>query len=172
MCGPASTPPFRASGGPHPTVPFRSAEAAASSGGKRGGREAETLPLPTNTPNIKCRYTGCPKFCLLPSKVKSTPVSTEVVCPLVSRNYKVSATVGVNTVIMVPCSAILDTGAGPNLIREEILPEDWERSRLSGTTAYQIIGGRASASPTGRDRDARAVGGTSCPIAFLSWLRA
>jgi hypothetical protein len=45
---------------------------------------------------------------------------------------------------MVPVRAILDTGAGPNLIREEILPEDLERSRLSGTPAYQIIeaGGR------------------------------
>jgi hypothetical protein len=41
---------------------------------------------------------------------------------------------------MVPVRAILDTGTGPNLIREEILPEDWERSRLSGTPAYQIIG--------------------------------
>ena len=41
---------------------------------------------------------------------------------------------------MVPVRAILDTGAGPNLIREEVLPEDWERSRLPGTPAYQIIG--------------------------------
>jgi Retroviral aspartyl protease len=41
---------------------------------------------------------------------------------------------------MAPFRAILDTGAGPKLIREEILPEDWERSRLSGTPAYQIIG--------------------------------
>jgi hypothetical protein len=41
---------------------------------------------------------------------------------------------------MAPVRTILDTGAGPNLIREEILPEDWERSRLSVTPAYQIIG--------------------------------
>jgi gag-polyprotein putative aspartyl protease len=85
---------------------------------------------------------GCPKFSLLPSNVKSKTVLKEVICPLVSRNYKVSATVGVNTVIMAPVRAILDTGAGPNLIREEILPEEWERSRLPGTPAYQIIGGR------------------------------
>jgi hypothetical protein len=139
MRGPASMPPFRASGSPLPTVPSRSAEAAATknytprallgtaapSGGKRVGRGVETLHLPTNTPTIKCRNTGCPEFSLLPSKVKSKTISTEVVCPLVSRNYKVSATVGVNTVIMVPFRAILDTGAGPSLIREEILPEDW-----------------------------------------------
>jgi Retroviral aspartyl protease len=39
-----------------------------------------------------------------------------------------------------PVRAILDTGAGPNLIREEILPEDWERIHLLGTPVYQIIG--------------------------------
>jgi hypothetical protein len=104
--------------------------AAAPSGGKRVGREFETLPLRNNTPTIKCRNTDCPKFSLLPPKVKYKTVSTEVVCPLFSRNYKVSATVGVNTVIMAPVRAILDTGWGPNLIRAEILPEDWELSRL------------------------------------------
>jgi Retroviral aspartyl protease len=41
---------------------------------------------------------------------------------------------------MAPVRAMLDTGAGPNLIREKILPEDWERRRLSGTPAYKIIG--------------------------------
>jgi hypothetical protein len=53
------------------------------------------------------------------------PVSTEVVFQLVSRNYKVSTTVCVNTIIMVPVRAILDTGVGRYLIRDEIFPEDW-----------------------------------------------
>jgi hypothetical protein len=44
---------------------------------------------------------------------------------LATRNYKISATVGVTTVITTPLRAIIDTGAGPNLIREKgVVPED------------------------------------------------
>ena len=56
---------------------------------------------------------------------------------MVSRNYKVSATVGVSTVVATPVFAILDTGAGPNLVREDVLPEDWLRYRVAGDTTYQ-----------------------------------
>ena len=59
---------------------------------------------------------------------------------MVSRNYKVSATVGVSTVVATPVFAILDTGAGPNLVREDVLPEDWLRYRVAGDTTYQVIG--------------------------------
>jgi hypothetical protein len=41
---------------------------------------------------------------------------------------------------MAPSAPYWTPARGPTLIREEILPEDWERSRLSGTSAYQIIG--------------------------------
>ena len=37
-------------------------------------------------------------------------------------------------------SAILDTGAGPELIRETVLPEDWERYRIPGPPAFHIVG--------------------------------
>jgi hypothetical protein len=36
--------------------------------------------------------------------------------------------------------AILDTGAGPNLIREDMLTEGWERYRIAEVPAYKIVG--------------------------------
>jgi hypothetical protein len=68
--------------------------------------------------------------------VKKGLLQVEVVCPLDTRNYKVSATVGVLATVLTPVSVILDTGAGPNLIRESALPEDWERYRIPGLPAF------------------------------------
>jgi hypothetical protein len=42
--------------------------------------------------------------------------------------------------VLTPVSAILDTEAGPNLIRESALPEDWERYRIPGLPAFHIVG--------------------------------
>jgi hypothetical protein len=39
-----------------------------------------------------------------------------------------------------PLRAILDTSAGPNLIREEVLTEYWERYRIADAPAYKIVG--------------------------------
>jgi hypothetical protein len=63
---------------------------------------------------------------------------------LVSRNYKVSATVGVTTAASTIVRAILDTGAGPNLIREEVLPEPWARYRVANAPVFNVLsaGGR------------------------------
>jgi hypothetical protein len=58
-------------------------------------------------------------------KQKNIPPGIEQVCLMATRNYKVSATVGVTTAVATPVYAILDTGAGPNLVREDVLPEDW-----------------------------------------------
>jgi hypothetical protein len=55
---------------------------------------------------------------------------------LASRNYKVSATVGVSTVVATTVYAILDTGDGLNLVREDDLPEDWLRYRIAGDPTY------------------------------------
>jgi Retroviral aspartyl protease len=44
------------------------------------------------------------------------------------------------TVITTPLRAILDTGAGPNLIREEVLPQDWSRYRVADARLYNIVG--------------------------------
>jgi Aspartyl protease len=59
---------------------------------------------------------------------------------LKSRNYKVFATVGFNTVVARPVRAILDTGAGPNLVRAELLPHDWERYRVKSDPPREIVG--------------------------------
>jgi hypothetical protein len=71
-------------------------------------------------------------------RVKANVV--ESVFPLLSRNYKVSATVDVTPVVATPLRAILDTGAGTNLIREEALKEDWERYRIADAPAFKIVG--------------------------------
>jgi Retroviral aspartyl protease len=42
--------------------------------------------------------------------------------------------------VATPVYAILDTGAGPNLFREDVLPEDWLRYRIAGDPTYQVIG--------------------------------
>ena len=43
-----------------------------------------------------------------------------------SRNYKFVVSVGVSNSALAPVVAVLDTGAGPNLIREDVLPPNWE----------------------------------------------
>jgi hypothetical protein len=62
---------------------------------------------------------------------------------MASRNYKISATTAVDT----PVYAILDTGDGPNLVREDVLPEDWLRYRVAGDTTYQVIGANGRSLP-------------------------
>jgi hypothetical protein len=81
----------------------------------------------------------------MPRKILSRPVKkalleVEAVCSLATHNYKISATVGVSATVLTPVSAILDTGAGPNLIREKVLPEDWERYRIPGPPEFYIVG--------------------------------
>jgi hypothetical protein len=43
------------------------------------------------------------------------------------RNYKLCVSVGVSRAVLAPLKAVFDTGAGPNLVREGILPKGWER---------------------------------------------
>jgi hypothetical protein len=77
---------------------------------------------------------------ILSRPVKNGLLQVEVVFTLATRNYKVSATVCVMATVLTPVSAILDTGAGPNLIRETVLPEYWERYRIPGLPAFHIVG--------------------------------
>jgi hypothetical protein len=44
-----------------------------------------------------------------------------------SRNYKLCVSVGVSRAVLAPVQAVFDTGAGPNLVREGILPKGWKR---------------------------------------------
>ena len=59
---------------------------------------------------------------------------------MATRNYKVSATVGVSATVLRPVSAILDKDAGPNLIKETALLEYWERDRITGPPSFHIVG--------------------------------
>jgi hypothetical protein len=64
----------------------------------------------------------------------------ETIFPLKSRNYKVSAAVGVSPAVLPPVRAIRDTGAGPNLVPASTLPDDWERYRVLGEPTLNIVG--------------------------------
>jgi Retroviral aspartyl protease len=73
-------------------------------------------------------------------RVNLHTVPTESILTLVSRTYKFSVTVGITTVAATTVRAILDTGAGPNLIREEVVPEDWERYRVADAPFFNVLG--------------------------------
>jgi hypothetical protein len=44
-----------------------------------------------------------------------------------SRNYKLCVSLGVSSAILSPVRAIFDTGAGPNIVRADLLPAGWEK---------------------------------------------
>jgi hypothetical protein len=48
--------------------------------------------------------------------------------------------VGVSTVIMTAVRAILDIGAGPNLVREDLTPADWELYRMTDEPRFNVVG--------------------------------
>jgi transposase InsO family protein len=74
------------------------------------------------------------------SRVKVCVFPTVTVLPLQSRNYQVSAVLGVSTQLSTPVRCILDTGAGPNIIRLSVLPDIWERYRVREAKRPTIIG--------------------------------
>ena len=49
-----------------------------------------------------------------------------------SQNYKVCVSIGLSPRILLPLQAVVDTGAGPNLVREGNLPDGWERYLIPG----------------------------------------
>lgn len=44
-----------------------------------------------------------------------------------SHNYKLGVSIGLTRAVLFPVRSVLDTGAGPNLVREDILPSGWDR---------------------------------------------
>jgi hypothetical protein len=48
--------------------------------------------------------------------------------------------VGVSPAVLSPVRAIFYTGAGPNLVRASILPDDWEIYRVLGEPAPNVVG--------------------------------
>jgi hypothetical protein len=47
-----------------------------------------------------------------------------------SRNYKLCLSVGESRAVLAPVRMVFDSGAGPNLVREGILPTGWERFNI------------------------------------------
>jgi hypothetical protein len=56
-----------------------------------------------------------------------------------SRNYKFNVSVGVSNSVLVPVIAVFDTGAGPNPIREDVVPPNWETLRLRGVPIPKVM---------------------------------
>jgi hypothetical protein len=77
-------------------------------------------------------------------RVKIGAFSTVTVLPLQSRNYQVSAVLGVSNRLSTPVRCILDTGSGPNLVRLGILPDVCKNYRVRDAPKSTIIcaGGR------------------------------
>jgi hypothetical protein len=69
-------------------------------------------------------------------RVKVGAFSTVTVLLLQSRNYQVSAVLGVSTRLSTPVRC----GAGPNLVRLGILPDVWETYRVRDAPKSTIIG--------------------------------
>ena len=53
-------------------------------------------------------------------------------------HYKVIVLIGCHRMVMHSVEAVLDTGAGPNLVRESMLPSDWRRYASSAAKHPRI----------------------------------
>lgn len=73
-------------------------------------------------------------------------LKTDPVSLFQKRNYKVRLTIGEKAQVVHPVSAVIETGAGPNLIRRENFPSPWtnrirsvKEPGLTGASKYNII---------------------------------
>jgi hypothetical protein len=55
-----------------------------------------------------------------------------------SHNYKSCVSLCLNPRVVTPVRAFLDTGAGPNLVREDVLPRKWERALIPGLFLHRF----------------------------------
>jgi hypothetical protein len=88
--------------------------------GKRRGRQLEAAVLS----NVGSDKRGFLSRIPVPKR-ELTP--QEPVHLFQSLNYKLCVSIGATANIQTPLRAVLDTGAGPNLVREDVLPKGWER---------------------------------------------
>jgi hypothetical protein len=56
-----------------------------------------------------------------------------------SHNYKVCVSIGASATVLYPLQAVLDTRAGINLVRDDILPAHWENMVLPDVSLPRII---------------------------------
>jgi transposase InsO family protein len=65
----------------------------------------------------------------------TSQANSTVVAPVTlfqSQNYKLCLSLGLTPRCLIPVRAVLDTGAGPNLVRDDVLPPGWERMLIPG----------------------------------------
>ena len=67
------------------------------------------------------------------------PSQSDTVCLTKKRSYKVSATLGYNLTHMPYTQAVLDTGAGPNLVHSRILPQGWQSKLEPYVSTTKIV---------------------------------
>ncbi len=66
--------------------------------------------------------------------------NTSQVCFLSTHNYKVEASIGPHTRSLRPMLTVLDTGAGPNLVRADLLPQAVLASCDSSRDIVTVVG--------------------------------
>jgi hypothetical protein len=81
--------------------------------------------------------------CKWQSADRVTPLQADppVVAPVIlfqSQNYKVCVSLGLTTACLIPVRAVLDTGAGPNLVRADALPTGLERLFIPGQVLPRV----------------------------------
>mgnify|MGYP003561888224 FL=1 len=55
-----------------------------------------------------------------------------------SQNYKLCVSLGLSLRAVTPVRAVLDTGAGPNLVREDVLPMGWQKFLVPGQALPRV----------------------------------
>jgi hypothetical protein len=88
--------------------------------GKLGGRQVETIVIPKSR-------NGKPSRQLWSSASEEPTDAVGSAHLFQSHNYKLGVSVGLTRAVLFPVRSVLDTGAGPNLVREDILPSGWDR---------------------------------------------
>jgi hypothetical protein len=70
-----------------------------------------------------------------------SPAESTVVAPVTlfqSQNYKLCVSLQLTPRCLIPVRAVLDTGAEPNLVRDDALPPGWERMLIPGQTLPRV----------------------------------
>ena len=55
------------------------------------------------------------------------------------KNYKVSCMIGLSPPRYIPQIAVVDTGAGPNIIRKDLIPKDWKYEGMEKSSVQMHI---------------------------------
>ena len=71
-----------------------------------------------------------PRYLLTRNKDNGTSELKPIYILQGNQNFKVSLTIGLEGKPMRTSAAVIDTGAGPSVIRSDMLPEDWKSTGI------------------------------------------